>query len=154
MRAPHIQRPRFDTLDYEADEAVTDLIVPLTTRTFPVPKQSTTRLRAVAEPTPTPTPTPTLARNATPMIVDKNQLVAIARVLRTVPETVPTRIPRLSWLVIEGRASDHRRARHRTWLVRIAVVASLELLSFAVTRPAVGALLHDCVTQSWCSAAQ
>lgn len=153
MHTPHATRPRLDTLDYDPD-AATDLILPLTNRSDRgASPSSSSRVRAQS----TGSPAAPLPSRRPPMIVDKDQLVAMARVLRPVAKTVPTRVPRLSGLVFEERVADCRRARQRTWLMRIAVVASLELGAFgafALRTSSVSAFLRTCLTQRSCVAAR
>lgn len=145
MRAAHAFRRPFRTLDYEAEtellEADTDLILPLTRRHSSVVPS----VRAKHA----------LARPATPMIVDKRQLVQLVRVLRVVPPTVPPRIRHLSAMVRDERAAKARRARERIWLRRIGFLAVIGLAMFAASRPVVGVFMHQtCVSVGGCAGAR
>jgi hypothetical protein len=141
MKAAHVMRPRFDTIDYADREEVTNLVIPLVRR-------SVARLRAGRRPSAVAT------RGPIPMIVDKRQLVRIARVLRPIPKTVSSRVPRLSLLVIEQRALAARRERVRTWLVRIAFLAVVELVAALAVCSGAARQVHDgCVAHGWCAGA-
>jgi hypothetical protein len=141
MHAATFTRPTFRTSDYGDQESVeedTDLIVPLTRRTSS--SMPVVRAKHV------------LARPPSPMIVDKDQLVQLARVLRVIPPTVPPRIRRLSTMVRDERAAKQRRARERGWLVRIGVLAVLGFVMFVASRPVVSALGHQtCAVHGWCA---
>jgi hypothetical protein len=151
MHAAHAVRRPFQTFDYEADtgliepdtdvmEADTDLIVPLTRRVCAASFLSAKRV---------------LAAPPTPMIVDKDQLVRLAGVLRVVPKTIPGRIPRLSTMVRDERTARQRRARERVWLARIGVLAVMGFVMFIVTRPVCSALMHQsCVALGGCVVAR
>jgi hypothetical protein len=95
------------TLDYRSDpEDLTPVILPLVRRTSP-----------------------------RPLIVDKAQLekMMIASRMRTLP--TPSRVPRLSRLILENHVREHRRARALVWAGRVVLAGVLAFSTFLAVRP-------------------
>jgi hypothetical protein len=141
MQASSFRRSRLDTLDYSDGEPVLFLTQRAAdpeaiTAVYPAKRVST--------------------RPPRPIIVDKGQLASLLCVLRKLPIDAPShsrRLPRLSQLVRDDAATEQRRARHKTWLMRIAVVMVVEVLAFTAASPIARSVLHDrCVRAGVCAA--
>jgi hypothetical protein len=134
MQASELMRPRFKTLEYADGEEVT---VPLTRRRSSLPPAYVR---------------PTLGYRQPPMIVDKSQLVRLMRVIRDLPTPLPSRVPRLSQLIVVARVDGQRRAARRRWLTRIVLLAAIELTALLFVRLDIGARVRGrCVSQGWCA---
>jgi hypothetical protein len=129
MRAAFVARPPIRTLDYSDRQDVSDIVLPLMRRAVPSSRDVVT---------------------PPPMIVDKRQLVRLVSALRSIPESRPTRIPRLSDLVRQYRSNELRRAQRRTWLARIAIVLAFEVMMvwLSAGHAPVGTFLHQCWASS------